>query len=620
MKKIFSPALLALSLAGLCLSARPASAASYEINASGGWLTPATWTSTAGDYPLATDTISITTLTANRSVSLAGNQTNGTVSGTYTVAGLSFNSSHDATFNGVGGTGAPDLWITGDLIKEGSGTLHFENRASGGNIGVHIGGDLDVKNGLLDFGVSSGGSRLIMVDGKMTIRSGAAARFSLLTDSTFGTLTVESGSTLLLRSDTNRLFSTTSLSGSGAITLTNTNSSNTRTFTLSFAPTEGHTTFSGSIIQSTTSPKGMKLSASKSGAGRQTLSGTTTFNSMTISGGVLEMSGSSTLAGVQISLTGGILGLGNGDLVRTLGSTADTDQVSISGAGSGLAAYGADRTVTFNDNAALTWGSGGFNPSTNLALSDASATHRLTLTNSIALGAAARTITVGDGAAAVDAELSGVLSATDSRATITKAGAGTLLLSGNNTYVGSTTVSEGTLLVSGTNGTGSGAVSVSTGATLGGTGSITAPTITLASGATLLGGNGVDATGALSLSGNLTLSSGSILKLTLGEEGAHSSLVRLGGTWTFAPDQQVLLAFDGIASAGSYTGLLTGLAVDPGVESWSFLNPGVVGNFTWNAGSVDLVVVSVPEPGTFGLLALVCGGAALFRAARRRAA
>jgi fibronectin-binding autotransporter adhesin len=57
--------------------------------------------------------------------------------------------------------------------------------------------------------------------------------------------------------------------------------------------------------------------------------------------------------------------------------------------------------------------------------------------------------------------------------TVTKFGAGTLVLGGTNTYSGATTVNTGTLQVNGTPASGAGTYSIAAGATLGGTGSIT---------------------------------------------------------------------------------------------------------------------------------------------------
>jgi autotransporter-associated beta strand protein len=83
---------------------------------------------------------------------------------------------------------------------------------------------------------------------------------------------------------------------------------------------------------------------------------------------------------------------------------------------------------------------------------------------------------------------------------LTKAGAGTLVLSASNTYTGLTTVSGGTLLV---NGSVAGSVSVATGATLGGSG--TTGAVTVSSGGVLLPGSsgqpGILSTGGVTLNG-----------------------------------------------------------------------------------------------------------------------
>jgi autotransporter-associated beta strand protein len=73
---------------------------------------------------------------------------------------------------------------------------------------------------------------------------------------------------------------------------------------------------------------------------------------------------------------------------------------------------------------------------------------------------------------------------------ITKTGVGMLILNGNSTYSGGTTVSEGTLLVNNTDGsgTGTGSVTVASGAVLGGSGLIAGP-VSLADGAVLSPGN-----------------------------------------------------------------------------------------------------------------------------------
>jgi autotransporter-associated beta strand protein len=86
-------------------------------------------------------------------------------------------------------------------------------------------------------------------------------------------------------------------------------------------------------------------------------------------------------------------------------------------------------------------------------LGHATATHKVTVTNTLDFGGANRTIQVNDGAAAVDAEISGVLqpqaAATDIG--LTKAGTGTLLLSNSNTLNGTIAINGGTLIITGAN-------------------------------------------------------------------------------------------------------------------------------------------------------------------------
>lgn len=105
---------------------------------------------------------------------------------------------------------------------------------------------------------------------------------------------------------------------------------------------------------------------------------------------------------------------------------------------------------------------------------------------------------------------------------LTKLGAGTLVLSGSNTYQGATNVEAGTLVVNG--GLASSMLTIDSGAGLGGTGTV--GTTTLGAGSTLAPGNSI---GELTVDGDLTFDSDTTYQVEVAADGSSGDHVRVTG-------------------------------------------------------------------------------------------
>jgi fibronectin-binding autotransporter adhesin len=196
---------------------------------------------------------------------------------------------------------------------------------------------------------------------------------------------------------------------------------------------------------------------------------------------------------------------------------------------------------------------------------------------------------------------------------LVKSGTGTLVLSGNNSYLGGTTVTACTLLATNSTGSalGSGPVTVNSNATLGGNGFIGGLT-TISSGARL-------APGTLTFNSSLALDDGSILGFGL---GASSSLISLfNGTLT-GPGSGLITVnlFDtGGFSAGTYDLINATGASLSNINSANFSLgtsiPGYNYAFIQSGNRFQVVATVIPEPAS--ALLVMIGAATLFL--RRRA-
>jgi outer membrane autotransporter protein len=146
---------------------------------------------------------------------------------------------------------------------------------------------------------------------------------------------------------------------------------------------------------------------------------------------------------------------------------------------------------------------------------------------------------------------------------VEKTGSGTLILTGSNSYTGTTTVSSGYLYVNGTQSS-NGLTTVASGARLGGEGTV-GGSVTIQNGGYLAPGFQPLTPATLTINGNLTLNSGSILYYNMVDANVNGSplndLTNVNGNLTLAGTINVLdqgqTLGPGVYRIINYTGSLT---------------------------------------------------------------
>jgi autotransporter-associated beta strand protein len=402
---------------------------------------------------------------------------------------ITTNTSHNLRIDGqISETGGS--W---SITKEGVGQLVFGNASLTTNQNSFSGG-ININNGVVSLvGATSVGNAA----GSGTINLGATSgsnnaelRLSGTGMNAANALVVRTGSA---GTKTLANLSTNTVTFSGQITandslavLVNTNQITINNVANSIATgkTVSFSNGNGNIVNSAIWGGDGSTSFTGSGNGNITVSGASTY------------AGGTTLGGMT----------GNGVVIVQANSVFTGPTLTSGAFGTGTLSLGATKMRARNSTGGITVGNA-ITFTDNPTFSTTTTEQSLIFTGNASLGAT-RTLTVETGStvSAAAVEFSGEISG--STFGIIKAGAGNLVLSGTNTYIGITTINAGTLVVNGS--TATSAFELNTG-TLTGNGTVGAVTVGAGTGGILSNNRGV--AGASLTTGNLIFNGAATVNL-----------------------------------------------------------------------------------------------------------
>jgi autotransporter-associated beta strand protein len=579
----------------------------------------------------------------------AGLELNGTISPTNAISVSGTGVGEAGAIHNVGGANT----LSGTITETGATTIAADTGTT-----LNLTGNLTGANQNTTFAGPGAinANQITTGTGGVTINSGTVTFQGGATANTYTGTTTVNNAILNLNKNANVTAvagnltisgSTVNETASGQIANTATVTLNSGAFNLGTNATQTVAEFDSSSGSTATLNSGSILTINDAGNGviNGTIAGA---GSLTTSGtGSVTLSGANTYTGAT-NITAGVLNIQNN---TALGTTAGGTTVA-SGAAlqmqGGITVTGEALTLSgtgVSDNGALrnisgsnTW-TGAITLGSNSRInSDAGA-----LTISGAIGGAAHNLTIGG---AGSTTINGVIGTTTG--SLTKDGTGTLILYGNNTYNGGTSINGGSLQLGTSQAIASGtAVSIASSATLNLNGYTQtvgafsgAGTVQLGGG-TLVAGSGNasstfsgifsnDPASVLEKTGTGTLTLGNNMNLSAGALVLNGGTLNLGGyNSTFG---SLSVTADSVIDFGtggaSILDILNSVSVASGailtIDNWtdtvdffySLYDPGVaIGQIVFsgysptatNWNSFDTEITPVPEPATYGAVLMLIG-------------